>query len=550
MQFKNFSIRGFFFFLLTAAACGGGSGGGADIGPDPDLDFAVLTQSHQGEDAELNPVIRVHFNEAVTAIPAIVSIEDVSRQLAVPVRETRLAENATTLEVVLDVESLLMDTRYRVTLRDFESVSEQTLVNGNLTWEFATVDARDVQARFTYAGAQADEARAIAITSDDYRVIVGSTVVEGEAGPNEEALVTLLDGAGHLVWQRVFGSASQDSATAVAVSDDAIYVAGNTLGALEGASAGGDDIFIARYSMYGVREWLTQEGSDADESVSSLAVDSSRDPALPGDVLYAAGRTIANGSSFSRGQIITYRPQQGAVRNTVIPLSNPLANAHAWLNDVAVAANGDVFVVGTSGAQLVRYDGGNRNATPHLAPVNNAAFWFRYSPGALSPIDSMQIDGNGADLGLTLAVADSTDGTRLLIGGSTSNGLTNTGASGGSDGFLVQYAASTAARSFPVLDRVFPVQTDGSDSVESIVAEGETYYYLASSFGAATSSAVYGTLVRDPASGNFTFAAPTVTVMNEFPTAIVVDSSGQVSAAGSTSSPETDIDLFYIHELF
>jgi TNFR/NGFR cysteine-rich region len=82
------------------------------------------------------------------------------------------------------------------------------------------------------------------------RALDGKTPAGGD-----DVYVRRMDGSGALIWTQLVGTIANESPTGVLVSDDAIYVAGTTLGSLDGASLGGADVFLRRYDLDGTVAW-------------------------------------------------------------------------------------------------------------------------------------------------------------------------------------------------------------------------------------------------------------------------------------------------------
>lgn len=87
-----------------------------------------------------------------------------------------------------------------------------------------------------------------------------------------------------LSWQRDFGSTAIDSASDI-IADAAgnVYLAGKTEGALGATpNAGGADYFLAKYDQSGNKLWLSQDGSSGTDIAMRLALDTSGNIYLTG----------------------------------------------------------------------------------------------------------------------------------------------------------------------------------------------------------------------------------------------------------------------------
>eukprot|EP00971_Amphidinium_carterae_P073931 1461882-Amphidinium_carterae.1 len=98
------------------------------------------------------------------------------------------------------------------------------------------------------------------------------------------------DSSGEWQWTRQRGSSSSNYAQAVAVSvEGQVYVAGHTLGSLDGqSSAGGWDAYLMQYDSSGEWQW-TRQRSGPGNTVYAQAVAVSVD----GQV-YVAGETYGS----------------------------------------------------------------------------------------------------------------------------------------------------------------------------------------------------------------------------------------------------------------
>eukprot|EP00971_Amphidinium_carterae_P051025 1004691-Amphidinium_carterae.1 len=97
------------------------------------------------------------------------------------------------------------------------------------------------------------------------------------------------DSSGEWQWTRQRGSGDWDRARAVAVSvEGQVYVAGWTDGSLDGQShAGGRDAFLMQYDSSGDWQWTRQRGTSNDDYARAVAV------SAEGQV-YVAGYTLGS----------------------------------------------------------------------------------------------------------------------------------------------------------------------------------------------------------------------------------------------------------------
>jgi hypothetical protein len=148
--------------------------------------------------------------------------------------------------------------------------------NGNLLWT-------------RQFGSPVDErVRHVAMAKDGSIFVSGQTRGGLMGQPNlgsTDAFVLRLDPDGTVRWLRQFGTSGIDEAIGVAVIKDAVYVTGVTTGVFPGqASAGGDfDSFVARLTLDGDIEWITQFGTPGSDGAWKIGV--------AGPTIFVSGNT-------------------------------------------------------------------------------------------------------------------------------------------------------------------------------------------------------------------------------------------------------------------
>jgi len=215
-------------------------------------------------------------------------------------------------------------------------------------------------------GTGADMAKAIAVDGNGNSVVVGSftgttnfgtgTLTSVGAG---DIIIAKYANDGTPVWAQRFGGTGNDTAYAVAIDpaancdgvggSDCIVVAGNfnaviDLGTGPLVSAGGGDIFVAKYASSGAPLWAHRYGSASDESGYGVAVDARGNVFLTGFFMSA--------TDFGGGTL--YSPYMD--EDTFVLKLSP-AGTYLWARNfsntsrdigqaVAVTAAGDVVVTG------------------------------------------------------------------------------------------------------------------------------------------------------------------------------------------------------------
>ena len=110
--------------------------------------------------------------------------------------------------------------------------------------------------------------------------VIGALPGQTAQGPNDRnAFIRRYDPDGKELWTRQFGSpaGAHDSATGIAVSGFAIYVAGWTSGVLADQQKVGtqDSAFVRRYNVEGDAVWTRQFGTEARVQALGVAADAS-----------------------------------------------------------------------------------------------------------------------------------------------------------------------------------------------------------------------------------------------------------------------------------
>src|SRR5438067_2377557 len=123
-----------------------------------------------------------------------------------------------------------------------------------------------------------DEADGVAVDPDGNLYVAGQTSGElpgQQAAGMIDAFVRRIDGSGHEVWIRQFGSSERDEPKGLTLDDVGnVYIVGRTFGSLPGqTSAGGWDAFLRKYDRAGDEVWTRQFGGGGGESAASVRVD-------------------------------------------------------------------------------------------------------------------------------------------------------------------------------------------------------------------------------------------------------------------------------------
>jgi hypothetical protein len=122
-------------------------------------------------------------------------------------------------------------------------------------------------------------ARSIAVDCRGNVYITGFTWVRSKGGDDQrdkDIFIAKYWGSdGQLVWSDILGTEAEEEGMGITVDSECnVYITGYTQGALkQGAHKGAEDIFIARYSTDGKKEWLDQLGTWVSDAGLGIAAD-------------------------------------------------------------------------------------------------------------------------------------------------------------------------------------------------------------------------------------------------------------------------------------
>lgn len=265
-----------------------------------------------------------------------------------------------------------------------------------------------------------DSVRAVATDGTDF-LVAGYTAgsLQATNAGLKDAFVAKYSAAGALLWVRMLGTASDDLAHGVAAdSSGNVYVAGVTGGALPGASsAGGQDVFLAKYTAQGTLAWVRQWGSPGNDVAQDVEVDGT------GAILVGGSTTGALAYDNQGGtDAFVSRWTSAGVREWGRQLGTA-ADESGY--GIATDANGTVYLAGSStGALALGYVGGFD------------AFLARYaSDGTRGWVAHLGSAADEVALG-----AASRSGNGVYIVGGTMGTLPGLTSAGGKDIFLGRFA--------------------------------------------------------------------------------------------------------------
>jgi hypothetical protein len=127
------------------------------------------------------------------------------------------------------------------------------------------------------------------VSTDKFGYVYATGPTSGALGGSSvgggDAFVAKYDTAGNAAWTHLFGTTANDYAAGLSADEFGnVYVGGYTDGSFVGTNAGGTDAYVAKFDTGGNRLWVRQLGTSEDEYSDSVATD------LVGNV-YLGGRT-------------------------------------------------------------------------------------------------------------------------------------------------------------------------------------------------------------------------------------------------------------------
>lgn len=508
-----------FVSTLLLPACGGssdGAGGGGGDGVPP-----LVRSTAPSADAlpvALTATPMVTFSEAMD--PSSLTTTTFSlRSGAVSVAGSVSTQGA--IVTFRPQTSLLPGTLYTATVSNGVTDLSGTALQADHSWSFTT-EAQTWSAAAQRGGAAADSGKGVARDSSGNIYLAGSTLgaLDGNSNAGGEDLCLLkFDPAGTRLWTAQFGTVAGDGANAVAVDGAGnVYIAGFTLGSLPGANAGnsgGSDLFLIKYNAAGILQWVRQLGSAGADQARGVAVDGAGN-------IYVTGSTLATLPGFGNvnaggEDLFLLKYDSTGVLQWVRQFGS-VAGDQAY--GVAVGSNGQIFVVGaTLGALPGNASLGGSDAFLASYTSEGTRQWIR------------QFGSVGFDAAHGVA-ADSQGG--LYLGGVTSGVLSGSVSAGGNDLFVTKFDTLGT--------RIWTRQLGsvGSDTVLGVGARGTGEVYLTgSSSGALDGNISAGgedlILVKYDALGNKQWTRQLGTPGTEQGRAIAVDSGGNAFVGGGTT---------------
>jgi hypothetical protein len=339
---------------------------------------------------------------------------------------------------------------------DYQMVVVKYAVNGTQMWrqELGVATVQD----HVY-GVATDGA------GDVYLAGYSNGGLDGTNAGGQDLVVVKYDALGQHQWTRQLGTSANDAAYGIAVGASALYVVGSTGGALDGNThAGGDDLFVVKYTLDGTKQWTRQLGTGVNDVAYAVAADSSG--------VYVTGSTggdLDGNTSAGDDDLFLVKYDSDGVKQWTRQLGTGVADIG---RGAAMAAGGGVYVaghtygglIGTNAGEadliLLKYaaDGAQLLANQYGTIASDFAYAIAtdssgvYLAGVRGELGDESLlakyDLNGlpqwtqllGTTGTDYAYGVATDGSgSIYVGGYTTGGLDGYVNSGGHDAFVAKY---------------------------------------------------------------------------------------------------------------
>jgi hypothetical protein len=192
-----------------------------------------------------------------------------------------------------------------------------------------------------------DAAFAITVDQDGFAYVAGATngPLGGPYNGGGDGFLRKYSPTGDVVWTKQIGTSAYDFVSGVTYDGSfRVYIVGTTSGNLRGVSAGETDAFVRKYDLAGETIWTRQFGTTSFDYANGIAVLTLGDPVVVGSTqgpLQGAG---------AGGQDVFYRrySADGAALITKQFGSPATDNGYA----IVLSGDGDVYISGSAGAAL------------------------------------------------------------------------------------------------------------------------------------------------------------------------------------------------------
>ena len=276
-----------------------------------------------------------------------------------------------------------------------------------------------------FGGTSASEEIAMGISTDDGMFVAGTTTgaLPGETNAGGiDGWVRKYDRYGTLQWSRQFGTSGDDIVTGIAANNVAgVYVVGSTNGTFPGeTNAGGMDIFATKYETDGTYSWSHQKGTAGTDELFDVDMYDTGAPRFVGRTDGSLGGDNAGGYDIIVGSI-------GGDQNLNVYQFGGAGNDTA--TGISYYTAGTPFVSGyTDGVLGDQSSSGGQDAFLMKLNSDFTMAWVRQF-------------GTAAD---DRANAVALNDAYAIVGGETAGTLDGESTSGGVDAFAATYDDSGA----------------------------------------------------------------------------------------------------------
>jgi hypothetical protein len=271
-----------------------------------------------------------------------------------------------------------------------------------------------------------------------------------------DAFLAKYDSSGTKQWTRLLGSSGDDGAYGIAVDGRGnTYIAGTTesYAGLDGnPSAGGPDVFLAKYDSSGIKQWTRLLGSSWNDLAYGVAVDRSGSIYIIG---YTGGNLYGQANA-GEGDAFLMKLDSSGTRQWTRLLGTP-GEDHAY--GVAVDGSGNIYITGYTEGSL----DGNTNAG------YRDAFLAKYDSSGTKQWTEL-LGTSGDDYANGVAVDASGN---IYIAGHTGGNLDGNPSAGAADAFLAKYDSSGTKQWARLLG------TSGDDEGYGVAVDGSGNIYIA-----------------------------------------------------------------------